>query len=62
MRSELECSSVSGVFASLARSPGFDPHPCMKIGMVSHACNPSTWEVKNGRSEVQGHLCLHSKL
>lgn len=26
------------------------------------ACNSSTWEVKEGESEIQGHPCLHSKL
>lgn len=26
------------------------------------ACNFSTWEVKEGESEIQGHPCLRSKL
>lgn len=27
-----------------------------KANVVVHACNPSTWEVEAGRSEVQGNL------
>jgi hypothetical protein len=27
-----------------------------------HACNPSTWEIKAGRSQVPGQPELHSKI
>jgi hypothetical protein len=29
--------------------------------MLTHTCNPSTWEVKAGRLQAQGHPGLHSK-
>jgi hypothetical protein len=29
-------------------------------GMVSHGCNPSTWEIEAGSSEVHSHLELHN--
>jgi hypothetical protein len=28
-------------------------------GMVIHICNPSTWEVEEGGSLIQGHSGLH---
>ena len=28
---------------------------------MAHIYNPKTWEVETGRSEIQGHLCSHSK-
>lgn len=31
-----------------------------KPSMIVHTCNPSTWAVKAGRSEVQGHSQLHN--
>lgn len=30
--------------------------------MMTHVCNPSTWEENAGRPGVQGHPHLHSKL
>jgi hypothetical protein len=30
--------------------------------MVAYTCNPSTWELKAGRAEVQGHPWLRGKL
>jgi hypothetical protein len=32
-----------------------------KLGKVVHACNPSTWEVEAGGSQVQGQYGLCSK-
>lgn len=31
------------------------------VGIVAHACNPSTWEMSAGVSEVQNYCLLHSK-
>lgn len=31
----------------------------MKPGEVAHANNPSTWEVKTGRSEISDQLVSH---
>ena len=28
---------------------------------MAHTCNPSTWEIEEGRLEVQGQPQLHSK-
>lgn len=33
----------------------------LKSGMVAHACDPRTWEVEAGRSNVQSQPQLHSK-
>lgn len=30
--------------------------------VLAHSCNPSTWEAKAGRSEVQDQCAIHSKL
>jgi hypothetical protein len=32
-----------------------------KLSVVVHMCEPSTWQVEAGRSEIQGHPWLHSK-
>lgn len=34
------------------------PH---KTGMGLHTCDPSTWELETGESEVHGHSRLHSR-
>ena len=34
------------------------PH---KLAMLVHACNPSTWVVEAGGSEVQGYLQFEAK-
>lgn len=31
-------------------------------GLVTHSCDPTTWEVEAGGLEIQCHLQLHSKL
>lgn len=33
-----------------------------KPDVMGHVSNPITVEVEAGRSEIQGHLCLHSGL
>lgn len=32
------------------------------LATVTHICYPSSWEVKTGGQEVQGHLSLHNEL
>jgi hypothetical protein len=36
--------------------------PTEKMAMVAHTCNPSTWELKAGDSQVKGQPWLHSKI
>lgn len=33
--------------------------PCKLHMMLLHACNSSSWEVKAGESDVQGHSLIH---
>lgn len=49
------------VFAQNAQSSGFKPQHCLKLDMVAHNGNLSTWEVEAGGSEVYGHPQLYSK-
>jgi hypothetical protein len=56
------------------KDPGSNPHYCLKkkkkklckerpmmLGMVSHACNPSSREAEAGGLRVQSQHGLHSK-
>lgn len=40
----------------------FNPKCCIKSGVMARACNASTREVKEGGSEIQGHLRLCGEL
>ena len=41
--------------------PGIQPPAAPKLGLVTHAYNPSTQEMEAGGSEVQSPPQLHSK-
>ena len=47
--------------AQNAQSPGFKSQHCLKLDMVAHNSNLSTWEAEAGGSEVYGHPRPHSK-
>ena len=41
----------------LGSIPSIPPHPQkIKLVVVGHTCNPSTWEAETGGSQVQGQL------
>lgn len=42
----------------LPTGPGFDPQQLIKLCLVTHACNFSTWEIESEGSEVQGYHLL----
>lgn len=57
-----ECQGFSSggrILALHTQGPRFDPQYSIKLGMVGPASHSSTWEVKGGGSEIQGHLELH---
>lgn len=75
MKAEGRCrgSLFSTPFASMdiaqlvKRLPGMHEAPTLiprtpKPDVVAHACDPNTWEVESGKSEVQGHPQLIANL
>lgn len=45
---------------SIHKAQGLIPSPAQSMSVLN-TCNPSTWEVEAGGSEVEGHPWLHKE-
>ena len=60
LKNPARCSQMAQCLASVHEALSSSPAP-HKPHVVLYACDPSTWEVETGGSEVQGHPLLLSE-